>query len=112
MTTDTNIEPTHSNTELLKSHNDWKAERDELLARLADERQRNSDLQRHCNVLEGAAMEQAARGDVEFARWIYLHGILWDERLDATQGELEIETDISQRVNNAIAAWKAQEVTD
>jgi hypothetical protein len=60
-------EPTYSNRELL-------LERDELVSKLAAERQRNSDLQRHCNNLEGAAMEHAARGDVEFARWIYLHG--------------------------------------
>jgi hypothetical protein len=43
--------------------------------------------------------------------WSLQDGYIYmDERLDTTQGELEIETDISQRVNKAIAAWKAQEV--
>jgi hypothetical protein len=42
-------EPTYSNRELL-------LERDELVSKLAAERQRNSDLQQHCYVLEGAAL--------------------------------------------------------
>ena len=108
-------EPTHSNTELLQSNNDWKAERDELLLKQAQERQRNSDLQRHCNTLEQAALEHAAwvatRDDVdlELARFMWLaaaHHYAGYEEFEFTE-EFEI-AELNKAIEQAIELWKSR----
>jgi hypothetical protein len=93
-------EPTYSNRELL-------LERDELLLRLAGERQRNSDLQQHVNALEGAAVEQARRGDidVEFVCFIMNYTLIWHENMPEKLYP-------HGWVKSAIRAWEAREAGD
>ena len=51
------IDPTFSHAELYKCAVDMAEERDELLVKLADERQMKSDLQKRVNELEQMILE-------------------------------------------------------